>query len=53
MSALKDVLVRTIKQWKAGSERGDVAALVRQLDATLAPLVGRDLPEAAPRPLSR
>ena len=42
---LKDVLVRTVKQWKAGSERGDVGALIRQLTATLSPLVEPDLPK--------
>ena len=53
MAALRDVLVRTVKQWKAGCERGDVAALVRQLDATLTPLIGRNLPDSEPRPLNR
>lgn len=53
MPALRDVLVRTVKQWKAGNERGDVAALIRQLDATLTPLVGRQLPDLGPRPLNR
>ncbi len=53
MPALKEVLVRTVKQWKAGNERGDVSALVRQLDATLTPLIGRNLPDNAPRPVNR
>jgi hypothetical protein len=42
---VREVLVRTVKQWKASSERGDVAALIRQLDATLSPLIEPALPK--------
>ncbi|MBX7248931.1 MAG: hypothetical protein K1X35_07740 [Caulobacteraceae bacterium] len=44
LSPLREILVRTVKQWKSGSDRGDVAALVRQLDANLSPLVEPVMP---------
>ncbi len=40
MPDLTEVLATTVKQWKSGPERGDVNALLRQLDAKLSPLVG-------------
>jgi len=43
MPQLRDVLVKTVRQWKSGTERGDVNALIRRLEGTLSPLV--DLPE--------
>jgi hypothetical protein len=45
-SPLREVLVRTVKQWKSGSERGDTAALIRQLDASLSPMVEPVMPRA-------
>ncbi|HYC33392.1 MAG TPA: hypothetical protein VEB59_13985 [Gemmatimonadales bacterium] len=45
MPELRDVLVRTVRQWKAGADRGDVNALIRRLDDTLSPLVGPQAPK--------
>lgn len=45
MPVLKDVLVKTVRQWKSGNDRGDINALIRRLDATLSPLVEPALPK--------
>jgi hypothetical protein len=50
MPPLKEVLARTVKQWKSSNERGDVSALIRQLDATLSPLLEPALPKAPRHP---
>ena len=50
MPVLKEVLVRTVKQWKAGAERGDVNALIRRLDETLGPLMEPVMPKVPRHP---
>lgn len=50
MPVLKEVLVKAVRQWKAGSERGDVNALIKRLDATLSPLVEPALPKVPRQP---
>ena len=48
MPMLKDVLVKTVRQWKSGNDRGDINALIARLDAVLTPMV--DTPQGkAPR----
>lgn len=50
MPVLKEVLTRAVKQWKSSTERGDVSALIRQLDATLSPLVEQTMPKVPRHP---
>ena len=49
MPELREVLVKTVRQWKSGNERGDINALIRRLDATLSPLVEPPLIGKLPR----
>ena len=49
MPVLREVLVKTVRQWKAGNDRGDINALIRRLDATLSPLIEPALPKVPRR----
>lgn len=48
MPMLKDVLVKTVRQWKSGNDRGDINALIARLDAALTPIV-EPAPAKGPR----
>lgn len=50
MPVLREILVKAVKRWKSGPERGDVSALIRQLDATLGPLLEPALPKVPRHP---